>query len=53
MFLSSTLNRASPDMSSMNGASTFTNFCSPCFSTIHSFAKMGKDQFRKLKQQSH
>ena len=51
--LSSILIIASPDTSSMNGTSTLINFCSFGFSTIHSFGKMGKDLFRKLKQQSH
>ena len=49
--LSSILIIASPDISSINGASTFINFCSLGFSTIHSFGEMGKDLFRKLKQQ--
>ena len=44
---------ANPDISSINGASTFISFHSFGFSTIHSFGKMGKDLFRKLKQQSH
>ena len=48
--LSSTLIIANPDISSMNGASTFISFCSFGFSTIHSFGKIGKDLFRKLKQ---
>ena len=50
--LSSILIIASPDISSINGASTFINFCFLGFSTIHSFGKIGKDLFRKLKQQS-
>ena len=40
---------ANPDSSSINGASTFINFCSLGFSTIHSYGKMGKDLVRKLK----
>ena len=56
--LSSILIIASPDISSMNGASTFINFCSLGFSTICSFGKMGKESrfrfwFRMLRQQSH
>ena len=51
--LSSTLIIASPDILSMNGASTFVNFCSLGFSTKHSFGKIGRDLFKKLKQQSH
>ena len=43
----------SPDISSINGASTFINFCSFVFRTIPSFVKIGKDLFRKLKQQSN
>ena len=50
--LSSIFIIASPDTSSINGASTFINFCSLVFSTICSFGKMGKDLFSKLKQQS-
>ena len=53
MFLSSTLIIANPDISSMNGASTFINLCSFGFNTMHSFGKIGKDLFKKLKQQSH
>ena len=53
MFLSSTLIIANPEISSMNGASTFINLCSFGFNTIHSFGKIGMDLFMKLKQQSH
>ena len=53
VFLSSTLIIANPYISSINGASTFINLCSFSFNTIHSFGEMGKDLFRKLKQQSH
>ena len=53
MVLSSILIIVSPDISSMNGASTFINFHSLGFSTIHSFRKTGRDLFKKLKQQSH
>ena len=44
---------ARPDISSINGAFTFIYFCSFGFSTICSFGKMGKDLFKKLKQQAH
>ena len=53
MFLSSTLIIANPDISSINGASTFTNLCPFGFTTMHSFGKIGMDLFTKLKQQSH
>ena len=53
VFLSSTLIIANPDISSINGASTFNNLCSFGFNTMHSFGKIGKDLFKKLKQQSH
>ena len=53
VFLSSTLIMANPEISSMNGASTFINLCSFDFNTICSFEKMGMDLFKKLKQQSH
>ena len=48
----STLIIANPDISSINGASTFINLCSFGFNTMCSFQKIGKDLFRKLKQQS-
>ena len=51
--LSSILIIASPDTSSINGASTFINFCSLGFSIIDSFGKICRDLFKKLKQQSH
>ena len=51
--VSSILIIASPDISSMNGASTLISFCPFGFSNMHSFGKMCKDLFRKLKQQSH
>ena len=41
-----------PYISSMNGASTFINFCSLGFNTMHSFGMNGIDLFKKLKQQS-
>ena len=51
--LSSILIIASPDILSMNGAFTLISFCSFGFSNMHSFGKIGKDLFRKLKQQFH
>ena len=51
--LSSILIIASPDSSSINGTSTYINFCSFGFSTIHSSGKIVKDLYRKLKQKSH
>ena len=53
VFLSNTFIIANPDISSINGASTFINLCSFGFNTTHSFGKIGMDLFRKLKQQSH
>ena len=53
VFLGSTLIIANPDISSMKGASTFINLYSFGFNTMHSFRKIGKDLFKKLKQQSH
>ena len=44
---------ANPDISSMNGASTFFNLCSLGFNTIHSFPKKWFNLFKELKQQSH
>ena len=44
---------AIPDISSMNGASPFINFCCLGFNNIHSFGKNGINLFKKLKQQSH
>ena len=52
VFLSSTLIIANPDISSINGDSTFINLCSFGFNTMHSFGKIGKDLFKKLKQPS-
>ena len=43
---------ASPEISSINGDSTFINFCSLDFNTMHSFGVIGIDPFKKLKQQS-
>ena len=53
VFLSSTLMIANLDISSINGASTFINLCPFGFNTMHSFGKIGRDLFKKLKQQSH
>ena len=50
--LSSILITASPDIFSINGTSTFINFYSLDFSTIHSFGKIGRDLFKKLKLHS-
>ena len=49
-FLSNTLIMANPEISSMNGASTFINFCSFGFKTTHSLGRNGIDLFKKLKQ---
>ena len=46
--LSCTLTITNPDISSMNGASTFNNFYSSGFNTIHSFEKNRMDLFKKL-----
>ena len=43
---------ANPEISSMNGASTFINLCSFGFNIMHSFGKNGIDPFKKLKQDS-
>ena len=51
--LSSILTIASPDISSINGTSTFINFCSFHFNIIPSLGKNCRDLFKKLKQQSH
>ena len=42
----------SPEISSIKGDSTFINFCSLGFNTMHSFGVIGIDPFKKLKQQS-
>ena len=47
VFLSHSLIIANPDISSINGASTFINFCSFGFNTMHSFGKISKDLFKK------
>ena len=49
---SNILTIASPDISSINGASTLINFHSFGFNAVHSFGKMGKDLFKNLKQVS-
>ena len=51
--VSSTLTIASPDISSINGESTFINFSSFGFNITHFPRKFGRDPFKKLKQQSH
>ena len=51
--LFSNLIMAKLDISSVNGASTFTIFCSPGLRIIYSFGNIGNDLFKKLKQQSH
>ena len=38
---------AKPEISSENGASTFTNFCSFGFNIIFSFGNIGTDLFKK------
>ena len=53
MFLSSILIIANPDISSINGASTFISHCSFDFNTLCSFGKFDMDLFKKLKQQSY
>ena len=44
---------ANPDISPMNGVSTFINFCILGSNTICSFGKNAIDLFKKLKQQSY
>ena len=44
---------ANPDISSINGASTFINFCSLGLNTMCSYGKNGIGLFKKLKQHSH
>ena len=43
---------AKPEISSENGASTFTNFCYFGFNIIFSFGSIGTNLFKKLKQHS-
>ena len=52
VFPSNILIIASPDISNINGAFTLNNFCSFGFNTMCSCGKMGRDLFKKLKQQS-
>ena len=42
-----------PEISSENGASTFTNFCSYGFNIIFSFGNIGTNLSKKLKQLPH
>ena len=44
---------AVPDISSTNGASIMTNFCSFGLIYVFPLEKKGKDLFKKLKQESH
>ena len=43
---------ANPEISSINGASTFISLCSFGFNIMHSFGMNGTDLFKKLKQDS-
>ena len=51
--LSNIFTIAKPEISSINGTSTLTNFCSFGFKIILSFGNRGMDLFKKLKQHSH
>ena len=51
--MSNTFTTGIPDISSTNGASTMTNFCSFDLISVFSLGKKGMDLFRKLKQESH
>ena len=51
--LSSIFTIAKPEISSINGVSTLTNFCSFGFKIIFSFGNRGIDLFKNLKQHSH
>ena len=51
--LSSDLIIAKLEISSENGASTSTIFCSPGLRITFSFGNMGNDLFKKVKQHSH
>ena len=42
-----------PDISSINGAFTLISFCSFGFNNMHSLGKIGRDLFKKLKQESN
>ena len=50
--LSSNLLIAKLNISSANGASTFTIFCSPSLRITFSLGNMGSNLFKKLKQHS-
>ena len=50
---SNILTIASLNISSINVTFTLINFCSFGFHTMHYFGKIGKDLFKKLKQQYH
>ena len=43
---------ANSNISSINGTSTFINFCSLGFLIMQSTGKMGEDLFKNLRQQS-
>ena len=43
---------ANPDISSINKAFTFINFCSLGFKIVHYSRNIGMDLFKNLKQQS-
>ena len=51
--LSYNLIMAKLEISSVNGTSIFTIFCSPGFMITFPFGNMGNDLFKKLKQHSH
>ena len=48
-YLVHALTMANPEISSMNGASTFINLCSFDFNTMCSFGETVMDLFKKLK----
>ena len=49
---SNILTIANPQISSINGAFTFINFCSLGFKITQSSGNMGRDLFKNLKHQS-
>ena len=49
---SNILTMANPEISSINGAFTFINFCSLDFKIVHFSGNMGTDLFKNLKQSS-
>ena len=51
-FLSNTFISTKPEISSMNGASTFISLCSFGFDIMFSFGKNGIDLFKKLNEDS-